>query len=198
MTQLILASGSLMRRNLLSQAGYDFDVVPPGVDEEPVKDSMLEAGASAAHIADALAELKAVRTSAMMPDALVIGADQTLEFDGQTLSKCQDLAEAKERLTLLAGKSHKLHAAVVIAVAGQALWRFTDTVTLTMKKMDSSDIDRYLSKTGEGVLSSVGVYEIEKTGIHLFDDMKGNYWSILGLPLLPLVRQLRIMGFQTP
>ena len=194
MTRLILASGSGARRTLLANAGLAFDVVPATLDERAVEAPLIASGATPKALALALAEAKASEVSGRLPDALVIGADQTLDCDGHRGTKSDSIAAARAQLMRLAGRSHQLHSAVAVARGGAVRWRHTGTATLTMRPLTPSFIDAYLERVGEAVLASVGVYQLEGEGIRLFERIEGDYFTILGLPLLPLLAYLRSVG----
>lgn len=191
---VILASGSQSRAALLSAAGVDFEVVAPGVDETAAKLSLLGEGATPREVADALAELKAVKVSRARPSALVIGADQTLDLGGVLYDKAETLEEARLRLLDFRGRPHKLHAAVVVALGGEPIWRELPSATLTMRPFSDTFLDAYLARHGEALLSSVGCYQLEAGGMQLFSDIRGDYHTILGLPLLGLLDLLRRYG----
>ena len=195
MTEVILASTSASRRALLEGAGVPFTARSPGVDEAAAKAALLGEGLGPRDMADALAELKAIRLRA--GGALVIGADQTLDFEGELIDKAENLGEARERLQRLRGKSHKLHAGVVVAKGGQPIWREVQTATLWMRPFSDEFLDDYLSREGEAVLSSVGCYRLEDIGVQLFSRIEGDYFSILGLPMLGLLDLLRRHGVLT-
>lgn len=192
MTDVILASTSASRRALLAGAGVPFTARSPGVDEAAAKAALLGEGLGPRDMADALAELKAVRLRA--GDALVIGADQTLDFEGELIDKAGSLDEARERLQRLRGKPHKLHAGVVVAQGGQPIWREVQTATLWMRPFSDDFLDDYLAREGEAVLSSVGCYRLEGVGVQLFSRIDGDYFTILGLPMLGLLDLLRRQG----
>jgi septum formation protein len=194
MTRLILASGSTSRAKILQDAGVDFDVIPAHVDEETVKDSMLAAKQSHRAVADALAELKAQRVSSSHPQDFVIGADLVLSFEGALVSKCGALAEARALLSRLRGKSHELFSAVVLAKGGSPIWRHVSKATLTMHDFSDAVLDRHLETGGESLLSGVGCYRLEDSGAQLFARVDGDYFAILGLPLIPLLSALREQG----
>jgi septum formation protein len=194
MTRLILASASESRANILRHAGVAFDVVPAQVDEDEIKNSMLAANQPHRVIADALAELKAVRVSAAHPGALVIGADQVLSFAGALVSKCATMDEARDLLSRLRGKSHELFSAAVIAKDGVPVWRHTERAKMTMFPVSDGFIESYLAQKGEGILSGVGCYRLEDEGAQLFSHVAGDYFSILGLPLIQLLSALREQG----
>jgi septum formation protein len=193
-TELVLASGSGARRTLLANAGLAFDVVPSTVDERAVEAPLIAGGATPAEIASALAEAKAIEVSTRRHGALVIGADQTLDCDGHRGTKSETLAEARLHLARLAGRSHQLHSAVAVARDGALLWQHRDSATLTMRPLTAVAIDAYLTRVGPDVLKSVGVYQLEGEGIRLFETIEGSYFTILGLPLLPLLAYLRHEG----
>lgn len=193
---VILASKSAARRAVLTGAGVPFEVQVAGVDEDAVKTAMLADGAGPRDIADALAELKAIRVSQKTP-GFVIGSDQTLEFEGRLYDKAVDLVEARERLLTMRGKPHKLHSAVVVAKDGAPIWREIVSATLTMREFSNTFLDDYLAKEGEEALSSVGVYRLEGLGSQLFSSIEGDYFSILGLPIMGLMDLLRRHGVLT-
>lgn len=194
MTQVILASGSKARAQVLAGAGVTFDVAVAGVDEGAVKAGLLAQGNGPREVADALAELKAVRVSRKYPGALVIGADQTLDLEGQLFDKAETLAEARNRLLHLRGKTHKLHSAVVVARDGEAIWREVPAARLTMRPFTDAFLDAFLERGGEGLLGSVGCYRLEDDGVQLFSRIDGDYFTILGLPLMGLLDLLRRYG----
>ena len=194
MTRLILASASESRANILRGAGIGFDVVPAHVDEEAVKESMLAANQPHRVIADALAELKAVRISSANPGALVIGADQVLSFAGELVSKCATTDEARVLLSRLRGKNHDLFSAAVIAKDGAPVWRHVERNRMTMYPVSDEFIDDYMGLKGESLLSGVGCYRLEDEGAQFFSHIDGDYFAILGLPLIPLLSALREQG----
>lgn len=191
---MILASGSAARRQILAASGVPFTALAPDIDEHGLKDRLVAAKADLAGVADALAEAKALDISRDHPDILVLGADQTLLFDGELVSKCADLPSARALLTRLRGKPHQLFSALVLARAGGAVWRHTSTTTLHMRSFSDVFLDSYLSTEGEGILGCVGCYRFEGLGAQLFDSVEGDYFSILGLPLQPLLAELRRQG----
>lgn len=193
MSEIVLASKSPTRSALLAGAGIAFDTVSPGVDEDAVKAGLLAEGASARDIADALAELKALRVSGARP-GFIIGADQTLEFEGGLYDKVATVDAARERLRLLRGQTHKLHAAVVVATDGAAIWRDLITVSLTMRNFSDAFLEDYLATEGPSALGSVGCYRLEGPGAQLFSRIDGDYFAILGLPMLGLLDLLRRHG----
>jgi len=190
---IVLASKSAARRAVLGGAGVPFEVAVAGVDEDAVKASLLAEGATPRDVADALAELKAIRVSRAR-DGFVVGSDQTLELDGRLYDKAEDLEAARERLKLLRGRPHKLHSAVVVAKEGAPVWRELVTATLTMRDFSDAFLEAYLAAEGPEALGSVGCYRLEGPGAQLFSAIEGDYFAILGLPLLGLLDFLRQHG----
>jgi septum formation protein len=190
---LILASASPARRRLLEAAGLVFEVDLPRVDEEGVKASLRAQGLKPHDQADALAELKALSVSRRRL-GFVIGADQMLALEGETLDKPKDLGEAREHLLRLRGRAHELVTAAVVAREGVAIWRHVDTPKLKMRAFSEAFLDGYLKQAGEAALHSVGAYQLEGLGAQLFERVEGDYFSVLGLPLLPLLAFLREHG----
>ncbi|WP_421995402.1 Maf family protein [Reyranella sp.] len=184
---LILASASPSRRQMLLNAGLSFDVEPSGVDEDEVKLSLTAERASARDVASTLAEMKALRVSQRRPDALVIGADSTLACEGRLYDKPGTLAAARDQLAALGGRTHELVSAAVVARNGARLWHTAQAGRLTMRPLSPSFLDAYLARAGEAVCASVGAYQLEGLGAHLFSRIDGDYFTVLGLPLLPLL-----------
>ena len=191
---LILASASTTRAGLLRAAGVPFEIRPAHVDEDAIKDSMLADGADARAVADALAEAKALRISLSCPGELVLGADQVLDFESQLVSKSPDLEAAAILLRRLRGKAHKIVTAAVLARDGVPIWRHLTVATMTMRDFSDAFLAGYLADEGDGVLSSVGCFQIERRGLQLFSRIDGDYYSILGLPMIPLLTALRAQG----
>ena len=191
---LILASGSETRANILRAAGLQFTIERPAVDEEGTKLSLRAAKASPAEIAETLAELKAQRVSVRHPDAHIIGADQVLDCHSESFDKPETAAEALDQLRRLRGKQHQLISAVVVVKDRQILWHHVDSATLTMRHCSDDFLRRYVQAMGDSVLSSVGGYQIEGLGAQLFSTTHGDHFTILGLPLLPLLGFLRDTG----
>ena len=189
-TNIILASTSAIRMQLLKDAGVPFEAVPAGVDEATIKDVLLAEGLGPRDIADALAEAKAVKVSRKR-QGLVIGADQTLDFQGKLFDKAETVEEARERLREVRGHSHKLHCAMVVARDGSPIWREVVTTTLRMRPFTDAYLEGYLERNAPGILSSVGCYQLEGEGVQLFDKIEGDYFAILGLSLIPLLDLLR-------
>jgi len=194
MTQIVLASGSGVRTRLLKNAGLIFDVIPSTVDEDVLKRAQQDA--SVEDLAMILARAKAAEVAAKYPEALTIGADQILECDGKRFDKPKDRAEAASHLRMFRGRAHRLITACVVYRGGEEIWRHTSIPKLSMWAFDDAFIDTYLTEAGDGVLTSVGAYQLEGLGVHLFERIEGDYFSILGLPLLPLLSFLRLKGLQ--
>ncbi|HKP80292.1 MAG TPA: Maf family protein [Phenylobacterium sp.] len=190
---IILASKSAARRAVLDGAGVPYEAAVAGVDEETVKSSLLAAGHGPRDVADALAELKAIRVSRSKP-GFVIGSDQTLDLDGTLYDKADDIDAARERLKLLRGKTHRLHSAVVVAKEGAPIWREVVTASLTMRDFSDAFLEDYLKAEGPHALGSVGCYRLEGPGAQLFSKIEGDYFAILGLPLMGLLDLLRQHG----
>jgi septum formation protein len=194
---LVLASGSASRRRLLEAAGLSFAVDPPRVDEEALKARLRAKGKAAPAQAMALADFKALSVSGDHPD-FVIGADQMLALGDDVMDKPRDMAEARTHLQRLRGQTHELLTAVVVARQGEVLWRHMETPRLTMRAFSDAFIDTYLQHVGQAALTSVGAYQLEGLGAQLFERVEGDYFSVLGLPLLPLLAFLREQGVVAP
>lgn len=192
--QLILASGSEIRQQLMRNAGLDFTVQPARVDEEMVRDALLAEQAPARDIADALAELKAVKISDKHPTALVIGCDQVLSFERQLLSKPTSPEEARDQLMQMRGKRHELLSAVVICEAGKPVWRHVGVVRMTMRRFSDAYLEGYIDRNWDSIRHSVGAYKLEEEGVRLFSQIAGDYFTVLGLPLLDLLSYLGLRG----
>ena len=193
-TPFILASQSQIRLNMLRDSGLDVEALPARVDEYSVKQAMLARGEPARNIADALAELKAQKIAQKAPQALVLGADQVLVCEGVLFDKPADLYAAREQLLQLRNKSHELLSAAVIFADGQPAFRHIGRVKLSMRNFSEAYLEDYLAKEGDGVLQSVGAYKIEGLGVQMFSRIEGDYFSILGLPLLEILDFLRVRG----
>ncbi|KRA57449.1 septum formation protein Maf [Caulobacter sp. Root656] len=192
-TPVSLASKSAARQAILRNAGVTFEAVGSGVDEDAAKAGLLAEGASPREVADALAELKAFKVSTKRP-GLVIGSDQTLDLDGVLYDKVDTVEAARERLLQLRGKVHKLHSAVVVARDGQPIWRVVETTKLSVRNFSDAWLDGYLERNAPNILSSVGCYFLEGEGVQMFDRIDGDYFAILGLPVVGLFDFLRLHG----
>jgi septum formation protein len=190
--RLILASGSPHRRKLLEAAGLVFEVVASGVDEAPLKRSL--SAATPAAVADTLARAKAEAVARKHARALVIGADQVLALGDELFDKPGDLGEARAQLERLRGRTHRLHTAAALAQDGEIVWTRVEEATLTMRSFSPAFLEGYLARSGASLCHSVGAYEIEGIGIQLFERVEGDHFTIIGLPLIPLLAELRSRG----
>jgi septum formation protein len=196
---IVLASQSASRRAMLTAAQVPFEALSPGVDEEAAKDALRGDGLDARALADALAELKALKVSRRVPGALALGCDQTLAIDdGSMIDKAVDRADAARILRLLSGRVHHLHSAAVIALNGEPIWRHVERVRMTVRPLSDSFIEAYLDMDWEQLRWCVGCYRIEGPGAQLFSRVEGSQFAIQGLPLLPLLDFLRVRGILLP
>ena len=191
---IVLASTSASRRQLLSQTGISFNTAKPPVDEAPIKARLKAAGAGAAEVAGVLAESKAASVADILPGHYIIGADQMLECDGTWFDKPADREEARRHLQTLRGRTHQLVTATVIAHEGKTIWRYSETAKMTMRDFSSDFLDQYLDKAGDTVIQSVGAYQLEGLGAQLFARIEGDFFAILGLPVVSLLNALREAG----
>ncbi|MEM1133492.1 MAG: nucleoside triphosphate pyrophosphatase [Pseudomonadota bacterium] len=192
---LILASQSQSRQTMLRNAGVPFVAQAAHVDEETLRDGLVDRGTSPRNIADALAEAKALKISLTHGDALVLGSDQILETaDGSMLSKAPSPDAAKAHLQRLSGQRHTLHSAAVIAENGEPIWRALESVTMIMRPLSDSFIDQYVAANWESIRYCVGCYQIEGAGAQLFARIDGSHFAILGMPLFPVLGFLRERG----
>lgn len=191
MSTIILASGSAIRAHILENAGVAFEVIRPDADEDAIKDQARNEGLDHEQTATRLAEEKALSVDSK---GWIIGSDQILEFQGKAYDKPKDMAEARQRLKEMQGASHTLINAVVVANAGEIIWRHIDRPVLTIRAMNDPEIDDYLATAGEDILSSVGAYQVEKLGSRLFENIDGDHFAVLGLSLFPLLGFLRGKG----
>lgn len=191
---LILASMSRVRADLLANAGIDFETEGAEVDERAIEDAVSGSGVTPGDVALILAEAKALDVSDKYPGAIVIGADQTLSLDDEVLHKTGNMEAARRRLLSLSGRTHMLNSGVVLARGGETIWRHLSEVQMTMRPLTPEFIGRHLARTGDQVLASVGAYQVEGEGIQLFEKIEGDYFAVLGLPLLPLLEELRKLG----
>jgi septum formation protein len=188
---LVLASGSASRWAMLTAAGVPFAARSPGVDEDAAKAVL--AGASGRDLADALAELKAVKVSSQTPGMLVLGSDSVVELaDGTLLDKPETREEAAEHLRRMSGGHHDLHSAAVIAEDGRPVWRVVDRARLHVRPLSAAFIDTYLDAEWPAIAGCVGCFRIEGPGVQLFARIEGSHFTVLGLPLLPLLDYLRV------
>jgi septum formation protein len=192
---LILASASPIRLKLLQQSGLEVTAKAARIDEESLRQSLQADAASPLDIADALAEMKARKISEKHPESLVLGCDQVLAFQSRIYGKPATLEEASVQLITLRGQTHTLISALVLYDGGQPIWRFADSASLTMRSFTDRYLEAYLTRNWESLRSSVGGYKLEEEGIRLFSAVVGDYFTILGLPLLPLLSYLSTRGF---
>lgn len=190
LTRLILASKSAARREVLANAGVSFDIQVAGIDEDALK----VAGVDARELAIELAKAKALAVSVEHPDAVVLGADQTLAFDGGLVSKAPSLEAVKARLADMRGKPHQLHSGVALAKGGQILWADADTAHMCVRDFSDAFLDTYIASEGDELLHCVGSYRLEGMGSQLFDKVDGDYFTVLGMPLWLVLEQLRRFG----
>ncbi len=191
---IILASGSEIRAELLANAGIDFSVVKPRVDEDSLKSSLDSEGASPRDMADSLAEAKAQKVGMKHPEALVLGCDQVLSFDSCVISKPVDIEDARAQLKQLSGQRHMLLSAVVIYHEMRPIWRHIGQVRLQMRDISDAYLEEYLARNWDSLKTSVGGYKLEEEGIRLFSKVEGDYFSVLGLPLVELINYLTLSG----
>lgn len=193
--RLILASKSAARRSILAGAGVTFSVQVADVDEDAIK--VAHDPADAAGLAIELARVKALSVSRHDADAWVLGADQTLSFDGSLVSKAGSLAGARTQLAAMRGRIHQLHSGAALARSGQIVWSGVDTVTMRVRNFSDAFLDAYLAAEGESLLACVGSYRLEGMGAQLFETVDGDYFTVLGLPLWPVLAELRRAGVLT-
>lgn len=188
---LILASSSASRQMLMRNAGLTFRAIPADIDERAVDAQLEQEGASPDRIAVELAKAKALSVSLTHPDALVLGCDQTMSLGSRIFHKPKDMTEAHSHLMSLSGKTHRLNCGAALARNGEILWEVVTIADMTMHEFDTAFVSRHLQRVGEKILSSVGAYQLEGEGVQLFSAINGDYFTILGLPLLPLLTKLR-------
>jgi septum formation protein len=194
--EFILASTSRFRRRMLETAGLDFRVVPPNVDEPALRAAVKvkNADLGPSQIAEVLARAKAEQVSRREADAFVLGADQILALEGEIFGKPADLGEAHQHLLRLRGKAHQLHTAAAIAIAGSTIWCHVEQVTLVMRDFSQAFLRRYLARVGPAICDTVGAYELDGPGVQLFERADGDYFTVIGLPLLRILAELRAHG----
>lgn len=188
--RFILASKSAARREVLANAGVTFEVQVAGVDEDALKTP----GVDPRQLAIDLAKAKALVVSAQHPEAVVLGADQTLAFDGGLVSKASDLDQAKARLSSMRGRPHQLHSGLALARGGEILWADADTAHMVVRDFSDDFLDAYIEHEGEELLYCVGSYRLEGMGSQLFDKVEGDYFTVLGMPLWLVLDKLRTFG----
>jgi septum formation protein len=196
--KIILASASSSRANILKSSGIFIEQEPADVDEDTVKTSFRNQNGSAAQVAEMLAERKALDVSRRHGGALVIGADQMLDCDGVWFDKPADLVQVRNHLTALRGRTHELLSAVCVVRDGACLWRHLESAHLTMRPFSDVFLEEYIENVGEKACLSVGAYQLEGRGAQLFSRIEGDYFTILGLPLLPLLEFFVTQGVVTP
>ncbi|MBB2696032.1 MULTISPECIES: Maf-like protein [Rhizobium] len=193
-TTIILASSSPFRRMLMENAGLSFEAHAATIDERALEAPLEKAGATPDAVALALARAKAEDVSRRFSNSLVIGSDQTMSLGDRVFHKPRDMADAASHLHALSGKTHRLNSAVAIVNDGVVLWEHLAHAQLTMRPLTADFIARHLARVGDRALSSVGAYQLEGQGIQLFEKIEGDYFTILGLPMLPLLKNLRELG----
>ncbi|MGN7772297.1 Maf-like protein [Phyllobacterium sp. 22552] len=191
---IILASKSPFRAMLLQNAGVKFTAQSANIDERAVEAPLYNSGATPEDVALVLAEAKALDVSERNSSALVIGSDQTLSLGDEVLHKPEDMEAARRQLLKLSGQTHHLNSAVVLCKDGQTLWRHVSVARMTLRNLTPEFIGRHLSRVGSVALQSVGAYQFEGEGVQLFERVDGDYFTIVGLPLLPLLAELRKQG----
>lgn len=194
MTSLILASQSPFRRMLMENAGLAFRAEAAEIDERAVEAALAARNPTPQEIAEALAIEKARDVAARNRDVLVIGSDQTLSLEGRVFHKPADMAEAKSHLLAMSGRTHSLNCGIALVRNGELLWSHVSIAHLTVRSLSDAFVDRHLARVGTRVLASVGAYQLEGEGVQLFERIDGDYFTILGLPLLPLLAKLRDLG----
>lgn len=194
MRPILLASSSAIRATLLRNAGLQVSTHPARIDEETVRTALAAEGATPRDLADTLAEMKAERVASRHPEALVLGCDQVLAFQGEAFGKPADAAGLRAQLLALRGQTHQLLSAAVVFEDGRPVWRHVGQARLTMRNFSDDWLEGYLARNGADVMDSVGGYKLESEGIRLFSQIEGDYFTILGLPLLPLLNWLGLRG----
>lgn len=191
---LVLASSSPFRRALMENAGLSFTAQPADIDERQIEAALEKDAASPRQVALVLAKAKAMDVSAKHRNTLVVGSDQTMALDDRVFHKPKDRNEARENLKVLSGRTHVLHSAIVLVRNDEVVWEHVAEARLTMRELSDRFIDLYLDRVGDAVKKSVGGYQLEGHGIQLFSEIEGDYFTIIGLPMLPLLQKLRDLG----
>ena len=194
MVKIVLASASPARSAVLGNAGIEFTTRPANIDERAIEKPLAASGELPERIAMALARAKALAAANDQPDALIIGADQILSADGRRWNKPASLVEARDQLMMISGRTHELYSAIAVVRAHKVIGQHGEIAKMTMRHLTRDFVDQYLAEIGTEALSSVGAYQIEGPGIQLFERIEGDYFTILGLPLLPLLGYLREFG----
>ena len=192
--RLILASGSEIRAQLLRQARLEFEIIPAKVDEHSLRDALIAEEVKPRDIADALAEMKARKIGMKHPDAMVIGSDQVLDFQGRLLSKPKDKAEAIAQLSAMQGNRHSLFSAAVIYENGRPVWRHVGQVRLMMRVLSEPFITDYVDRNWDSIRHAVGAYKLEEEGVRLFSLVDGDHFNVQGLPFIELLNFLAVRG----
>lgn len=189
--KIVLASQSIHRKTLMENAGLNFTCQPADIDERIIELAIKDTGATPKELALILASAKALDVSQKIPGAYVIGSDQTLSLNDELFHKPEDMEAARRTLLKLSGQTHTLNSGVSIAKDGETIWQHVSIAELTMRVLSPEFVGRHLSRAGEQILTSVGAYQLEKEGVQLFDKIEGDFFTIVGLPMLPLLAQLR-------
>ncbi|MCV9967359.1 Maf-like protein [Pararhizobium sp. BT-229] len=190
-SSLVLASASPFRRMLLENAGIRFQAQAAAIDERAIENQIEGSGSSPEEVALVLAEAKARHVGEAFPDDIVIGSDQTMSLGQRVYHKPRDMQEAGDHLMSLSGQTHQLNSAIVLTRGNDILWKHVSSARMTVRTLSADFISRHLERVGEKALSSVGAYQLEGEGIQLFEKIEGDYFTILGLPMLPLLAKLR-------
>jgi septum formation protein len=191
---IILASSSPFRRHLMQQAGLRFEAIAANIDERDIEKQLIKGKASAGDIALGLARTKALSVASTFPDSFVIGSDQIMSMDETIFHKCENLHVAKDQLGRMRGKTHRLSSAIAIARGSTIVWSYIATAEMTFRNFSDAFLDFYMEAAGEKVLLSVGAYQYEGLGQQLFEKVEGDYFTIIGLPMIPLLTSLRKLG----
>jgi septum formation protein len=194
-TKIILASNSKIRAELLENTGLSFEIQPANIDEAAIREIFRTEEMDPADVAEVLAETKATEISKKNPDALVIGCDQILALGDEIFEKPKNRDEAQSALFKLRGKTHTLISAVVLVKNNEVIWRYSENANLKMHEFSPEFLGQYMALCGDKILSSVGAYQLESFGIHLFEEIKGDYFTVLGFPILALLKFLRSKGY---